>query len=237
MATDTSKGIITVFDEFNIDHIGTSGGDGIQWLVTLDNSGTLAPVASAELQAASVTGTANNNLNDFYYRDLSFRAQDGFMSWEMRLDLAGITNVAINVGFNDDVNDASDSLPVELSGTTFTSNAGTFVGFVFDTDATNDNWHVFMVDDNNDTSVPIACLNTGIAPVANIPQTFKIVVEDNGACNQTRTSFYIDGLEVYTMVSSIDRDILMSPGFGHENRACGATTVNLHYVEAKKSRP
>lgn len=237
MPTDTSKGVITVFDEFNIDHIGTSAGDGIQWLVSLDNSGTLAPVASAELQAASVTGTTNDNMNDFYYRDLSYRAQDGFMSWEVRLDLASIVDVAVNVGFNDDVNDASGTLPVELSGTTFTSNAGTYVGFVYDTDATNDNWHVFMVDDNNDTTVPIACLNTGIAPVANTPQTLKIVVDDNGACNQTRTAFYIDGLEVLTMVSSIDRDVLMTPGFAHETRACSAKTVNLHYVEAMKSRP
>ena len=237
MATDTTKGTIRLWEEFNHDNIGTSSGDGIQWIVSLDNSGTLAPVASAEMQAASVTGSTDDNMNDFYYPLLSLRARDGFMSMEMRLDMATIPLVAVNVGFNDDVNDGSNTLPVELNGTTFTSNAATFIGFVYDTDTNNDNWHAFMVDDCADTTVAIATLNTGVAPVANTAQTLKVVVYDQGACNQTRAEFYIDGNLEVTMESAIDRDALLTPGFAHETRACAAHTVNLHYVEVKKSRP
>lgn len=238
MATDTTKGTIRLWEEFDTDNINTSAADGVRWLVTLDNSGTLAPSPSAELQAASVTGAADNNMNELYYRDLSWRAQDGYMSMEIRLDMACATTLrAVNVGFNDDVLDASNSLPVELSGTTFTSNAGTFIGFVYDTDATNDKWHAFMVDDCNDTTVAIGTLNTGVGPTADTPQTLKVVVYDQGACNQTRAEFFIDGNLEVTMESAIDRDILLTPGFAHENRGCAATTVNLHYVEVKKSRP
>ena len=237
MATDTTKGTIRVWEEFDTDSIHTCVGNGVRWLVTLDNSGTLAPVANSGLVAASVTGGADNNMNEIWYKDLSFRAQDGFMSFEARIQPTSITLGAYNIGFNDDVLDASDTLPVELSGTTFTSNAATFIGFVYDPDATNDNWHVFMVCDDADTTVAIATLNTGIAPVACTSQTFKVMVYDQEACNQTRAEFYIDGDLVLEMPLAIDRDALLTPGFAHENRVGCADTVNLHYFEAKKARP
>ncbi len=235
MPSDGPRGLIRMMEEWDTDNIGCAG-NGVRWLITADNSGTLAVSDSSELQAASVTGTAVNNMNEIGHR-LTWDAQAGYMSVEMRVDLATITNTAMNIGFNDEVAEGAATLPVELSGTTFTSNAVTFVGFVFDTDATNDNWHVFMVDDNADTAVPIACLNTGIAPVANTPQTFKVVVTDQGCGIQTRTSFWVDGLEVYNMVSSIDRDVLLTPYFASENRACGAITTNIHYIYTEKSRP
>lgn len=237
MATDTTKGTIRVMQEFDQDNIHTGSANGVSWHVTLDNSGTLAPVASAELQAASVTGGADNNMNELAYEYLSWRAQDGFMSAELRVDMTSITLAAVSFGFNDDVLEDSNTLPVELCGTTFTSNAGTFIGFIYDPDATNDNWHAFMVDDCNDTTMAIACLNTGVAPVADTANTLKVVVYDQGACNQTRAEFYIDGKLEVEMASAIDRDILMTPHFGHENRVGCAATANLHYIEVKKSRP
>ncbi len=238
MATDTTKGTIRVWEEFDTDTIHTCVGNGVRWLVTLDNSGTLAPVANAGLVAASVTGACDNDMNEIWYKDLSFRAQDGFMSFEARVEnVTAVTGRALNVGFNDDVLDASNTLPVELSGTTFTSNASTFIGFVYDVDATNDTWHAFMVDDCGDTTLAIATLNTGIAPVACTSQTLKVMVYDQEACNQTRADFFIDGELVVEMALAVDRDVLLTPGFAHENRAGCATTVNLHYLEAKKARP
>lgn len=224
-------------DEFSTCTIATSNSPGVNWLVTLDNSGTLAPVASAEHQAASVTGGADNNMNDMYFPLLSWRAQDGFMSMEIRLDLTSLTLGAVWVGFNDDVNDASDTLPVELSGTTFTRQADTSIGFIYDPDATNDTWHAFMACDAANTTDPIACLNTGVAPVADTANTLKVVVYDQQACNQTRAEFWVDGLITHTMVRAIDRDALLTPGFAHENRVGCADTVNIHYIEVKKSRP
>jgi len=236
MATDTTKGFIRMHEEWEHDNINTSAANGVRWLITADNSGTFAVSDSAELQAASVTGAADNNMNEIAHR-LVWRAQDGMMSMEARVDLTDITTTAVNIGFNHAVGAACNTLPVELSGTTFTSNASTFVGFVFDTDATNDNWHAFMVDDCADTTVAIACLNTGIAPVNNEPQTFKVVVYDQQACNQTRADFLIDGVIQLTMTSAIDRDVLLTPHIASENRACSARTMNVHYVTTVKTRP
>ncbi len=236
MATDTTKGTIRFMEEWLTDNIHTGAANGVTWIVTTDGGTAFAVNDSAELQAQSVTGTCDNDMNEIGHR-LVWRAQDGSMSMEARLDLAAITAQAVTIGFNDDVSECSDTLPVELSGTTFTSNAGTFIGFVFDIDATNDNWHVFMVDDDADTNVAIACLNTGIAPVADTPQTFKVTVYDQEACNQTRADFWIDGVLVYEMASAIDRDVLLTPHIAHETRAGCGQTMNVHYIETKKSRP
>ena len=236
MATDTTKGFIRMREEWDHDNIHTGAANGVRWLITADNSGTFAVSDSAELQAASVTGTSNDNYNELGHR-LTWRAQDGMMSMEARVDTTAITTVGFTVGFNDDVLEDSNLQPVSLSGTTFTSNASTFIGFVYCTDATNNNWHVFMVCDDADTTVAIACLNTGVAPVANTPQTLKVVVYDQQACNQTRAEFYIDGTIQLTMTSAIDRDALLTPHIGHTTRSCGASTLNVHYIDTMKTRP
>ena len=234
MATDTTKGFILMHEEWLHDNINSSAANGVRWLTTTDSGTAFGVNDSAELQAQGVTGSANDNYNEIAHR-LTWRAQDGMMSMEARVDLTDITAVGTFIGFSDNV--AENQLPVALSGTTFTAQANTALGFVFCTDATNDNWHVTMVDDTNLTTVPIASLNTGVAPVNNTPQTFKVVVYDQEVCNQTRSEFWIDGELQLTMASSIDRDALLTPYIGHVTRSCNTRTMNIHYITTKQTRP
>jgi len=233
MAVDTTRGFITLMEEFDTDHIGCAG-NAVRWVTVLDNSGTFAVSDSPELQAASVTGSCNDNYNSIGHR-LTWSAQAGMMSMEARVDLERITTVGMWVGLTSNMTEATQ--PVTLSGTTFTSTATTAIGFVYCTDATNDNWHAFMVDDCNDTSVPIATLNTGVAPVADTPQTLKVVVYDQQCGNQTRAEFYIDGNLEVTMDSAVDRDVLLGPLIGHTVRDGCPATANVHYIETIKTRP
>ena len=189
MPTDTSKGYVVFFDEFLGDLLDDA------WGSSVDNCATaIIPTPDTAVTDGFVrllTHCADNNMAEIGH-SLSWRAQDGMMSMEVRVAMSAITTTSMSIGFNDDQLEASNTLPVELCGTTFTSNAATFVGFVFDTDATNDNWHAFAVDDCTDTTTAIACLNTGKAPVAATYQTLKVVVHDRGACNMAYAEFFID---------------------------------------------
>ena len=234
MPTDTSKGYVVFFDDFLGDLIDDAYG------TTADGSATVAiPTPDTAVVDGFVRLTTHNSDNNMaeIAHSLSYRAQDGIMSFEARVKMSAITTTAMSIGFNDDQLEASNTLPVELSGTTFTSNAATFVGFVFDTDATNDNWHAFAVDDCTDTTTPIACLNTGVAPVADTYQTLKVVVHDRGACYMAYAEFFINCELQASIENAIDRDATLVPHIAAEARAaCASRNHDVDYIEVMKSR-
>lgn len=233
MAQDSPKGYHVEFYDF--------GGDTIpDELATSSDTGTISNGVTGgdSILRIDNSNDGDNEMCEVDFGALYYRVQEGHMYMEARVKLERVV-CAVNVGFNDDSLEASNTLPAELAGTTWTSNASTWIGFVFDSDATNANWHVFWVDDDNDTSVGIAALNTGIAVVAGRWYTIRIDLWDQGSGYQARAHFHItDGTNTWDYESSatIDRDATQVPHLACENRTNTGAYLDIDYVEAGKSR-
>jgi hypothetical protein len=240
MAIDTSRGMDVYFEDFHGDLIPDE-------LATSSDSGTVTTnvgLSGGQAGAASILrlDNSNNGDNEMAEVDLGallYRVQDGRMYMEARVSIER-TTAAATVGFNDDTLEGSNTLPAELSTTTFTSNAGTWIGFLFDSDATTDNWHVFWVDDDNDSTVAIATLQTDIAVASDTWYTLKVDLQDAGSGNQAICNFSVDDENgnswEYRATSTIDRDVAMVPHIAVENRTTTGAFIDIDYIEAGKSR-
>tara|TARA_R110000787_G_scaffold37412_4_gene95032 strand:+ start:4714 stop:5433 length:720 start_codon:yes stop_codon:yes gene_type:complete len=236
MSTQVSeKGAVYLYDDFVMPADAVINPQ--SWTSDVDTGGAAFVAPSAAVRGGTVTGTTDTTDNDLVQMGgpLLFEAQGGATIFEARVEVDVITTVALNVGLNDIALEGS-SLPVELATLSFTSNSSTFVGFVFDVDATNDNWHIFSVDGDADTNVAIATLNTGIAPVAGEMQTFRIEVTDQGSGKLARAVFYINGKDVGTIELAVARDTLLAPYVGHENRGAAAHVTSVDYIECESAR-
>ena len=240
------------------DNISTGVADGILWLNSSDGGDTaFAIVADAQgpiVQGA--TDTDDNDMVEIGYHLLAWSVQHGKLCMEtrMKVSVGAVASVALNIGFNDDVLEDSNTLPVELSGTTFTSNSATWIGVLFDPDITDPNEFVaFWVDDDADTTTAIADLRmTSVAPVLN--QWFGVEIElsanppatvaegeagtAGGAVVATITviqeSTGIRATKRFT--TSIDRNALLTPHIAFENRDAVAHTVEIDYIYVYQSR-
>jgi hypothetical protein len=163
---------------------------------------------------------------------------------EVRLQADIVTTLAINVGFNDDELEASNTLPVELSTVTFTSNAATFVGVVYDVDATNDDFHAFWVDDDNDSSELIADLRfNGVAPIAGTYGLYRVdLARKNSATGPVIANMHIipdDGIgRLFSkrFESTVDADAALTPYIGFENRDALAHQFDVDYIWVSQNR-
>ena len=239
-----STKVMEILEEFDADNIATSAADGIRWLVSSDSGDTaFGPGANlGGITARATISASDNRYCEIGHGLLAWRVQDGYLNMEARCQLDVITNVACSIGFNDDILEDSNTLPVELSGTAFTSNSGTFVGLVFDTDATNDDFHLFWVDADSDNSEPIADLRfSNIAPIAGEWFVINVSLTDRGSGLGARATVHIDtegGLTAEkSFNTSIARGTLLTPHIGVENRStAGVHIMDIDYIYVSKSR-
>lgn len=227
MANMGPTGIIRYEETFANDNINTSQANGIGWLTLVDATGTdfvRAVAAGKGLHCLGVNSANDDALVEFCGDTLMFAAQEGHCAVEILVQFSTVATMAFNFGFNDDSLDASNTLPCELNGTTWTSNAATFVGFVYDTDATNDNLHCFWVDGDSDTTTAVADLRmVGMAPTAAKWLYLRVELQDRGSGNGARATFLaVDhtGKSVEKVFdTSITRSTPLCFYFGQEERA------------------
>lgn len=243
MSNIGSVGRVRHVEDFHTDNIGTSAGDGLGWLNTSDTNDTAfarAVAAARGLHVSGITAATDNNLLEFNSDNLRFYAQEGQSAIEILVEFSDITNMAFNFGFNDDVGEASNSLPVELDTTTFTANAGTYVGFVFDTDATNDDMHVIWVNGGTlQTSDSTASVSgktlrlRGIAPTASQWFWMRVEMQDRGSGNGARCTLmctdHLGRSASRTYDTTITRSTALCYYFGMENRSASSHTVYIKY--------
>ena len=112
------------------------------------------------------------------------QADSGGLVFETRLHInTAITNVSVFCGLTD-VTTLEE--PFTNAADVITSNATDACGFLYDTDATTDEWWMCAVDSDTDDSGNAA---TGTAPVADTYQVFRVEVSSNG----NSIAYYIDG--------------------------------------------
>jgi len=232
--------MIKHIDDPGITVLSDTAGTGITW-ATSNDSGTSpvrAVAAGKGIHYAGATSASATSMTELCSNDLIFTGQEGHSSMEVLLQLDVVTNVAFNFGFNDDVNDTSNTLPVELSGTTWTSNAATFLGFAFDTDADNDELHCFWVDDDVDCAATSATLvngkslrMTGMAPTAAKWLYMKVEMQDRGSGNGVRATFLAvdhNGRSVEKVFNTtVDRDCPLCYYLGVECRGTAAKNIYI----------
>ncbi len=217
---------------------------GIAWVGSGDAGDTVftrTVTAGYGIHMVGTTAATNNNMLEFNSPSLLFTGQMGHNEIEIIVAFSSLADIAFNFGFNDEVTDSGNTLPVELSTTTWTTGADTFVGFVYDTNADNDDLHVMWTDDGSDTSTAIANLRcTGMVPTASKWFYMKVAIDDlgssNGAVRATFTACDHTGKTVEKIFNTtVDRDCPLCYYFGVENRTTTAKTTYIKMAGYKQS--
>lgn len=242
-----SRGYKEVFEDWTgATNIGTAATTaGVTWLNSSDAGNTafvITDLAPGPV-ARAITDTTDDDMCEIAHRATSWSVQNGELLMETRVRSTSIGDVAFTVGFNDDPLEDSNTLPVELATATFTSNASTFVGIVYDIDATNDDAHAFWVDDDGDTSTAIGSLRfSGVAPVTSQWFGVRIVLTDTGSTGsgvRAEISVCEESSGRYAQKvfqTNVDRDALLVPHIAFENRAAVAHTFDVDYIYVRMSR-
>lgn len=242
-----SKAYKEVYEDWTgAENIATSVADGVRWLTTADPGGTVGIiVADAEGPLAEVAlDSTDDDMGELAFHQVTFSAQNGQLMGEARVKISvgTIASLGLNIGFNDDALEDSNTLPAELSTTTFTSNAGTFIGVVYDIDATNDDFHCFWVDDDSDSGEAIADLRmTGLAPVLDEWFGVRIVLTDRGSGKGVLAEITVceesTGKTVQKRYNTnVDRDALLTFGIWMENRATVAHSFQVDHIHIMQSK-
>lgn len=242
MSNASSIGVMEHCEWFLTDNISTAAADGIGWLVSSDSGDTAfarAANAARGHHLAGALAATDNNLIELAFDNIAFYGQTGFSAIEVLFQLDVITDIAFNIGFNDDQLEDSNTLPIELSTTTFTRNANDFIGLVFDVDATNDDVHCQWADDSALSTEAIANLRmNGCSLVASKWIRARVELEDRGSGNGIRATFHVsyDGKNFEKVFNTnLDRDVALTPYIGFENRAGTAHNVYVKYVRLCQS--
>lgn len=127
---------------------------------------------------------------------------------------SAITNVSVFFGLTD--NTALEE-PFSNSADTITSNATDGAGFLYDTDATTDQWWGVAVDSDTDDTGNAAL---GIAPTADTWQILRMELSSDGAT----VTFFIDGTQYLqlTGAAGCGPDVVLYPTI----TACSTTTTS-----------
>uniref|UniRef100_A0A6H1ZUP2 Uncharacterized protein n=1 Tax=viral metagenome TaxID=1070528 RepID=A0A6H1ZUP2_9ZZZZ len=95
---------------------------------------------------------------------------------EARFRIDDVDKTAINIGFSDATGEAADTIAMMYSGSTLTSTASNFAGFLHDAAATTKNLYAVSVNANTDGSV----INSGSTPTDAKVYTVRVELRDNG---------------------------------------------------------
>lgn len=159
---------------------------------------------------------------------LQWQAANGDLCFQTRVKLSAITVCYVFLGFTDLV---TLEAPIESAGSanTLTSNATDAVGFMFDTRMTDDNWWLVGVANNTDATHQ----DTGVAPVADDYETFRIEVNASGAA-----TFFRNGLQVGTaMTGAVTAATDLTPTIAVSKTATAASmTLDVDYIHVSMSR-
>ena len=210
---------------------GTRTAGWLQNIDTGDKAWARAFSAGRGIHLAGSLAATDNNMVEFCSDQLMFYGSTGFNAVDVMVQFDVATDIAFNFGFHDEVTEVSDTLPVELSTATFYSSASTFLGFVFDIDATNDELHCFWTDDDVDTVSTLPDLRMrGFTLKANKWLYMRVEMEDRGSGTGVRATFHAeqDGKTMEkTFNTTVDNDAALSWYFAAENRSAIAHNVYL----------
>lgn len=163
-------------------------------------------------------------------RALMWKAANGNLNLEARVKLSAITTCYAFVGFTDTVAAALEAPIVSAaSGNTLTTNATDAVGFMFDTNMTDDNWWLTGVANNVDATAQ----NSGYAPVAGAWVVLRVELDTSG-----NATFYRNGLQVGTrMANAVTPTVPLTAVMTVSKLSVAASmTMDIDYIQVAMNR-
>lgn len=223
MATDTSFGKVRLFDDFNRPVINTN-----QWVAASTNSATAFAINAQTngVLRGTVTNNASNDLS-VVYASLNYQADDGGpLIFEARCAIITSVSQLIFIGLSDE---ATSERPIDYNGGTLTTTATDAVGFYYAGGVASTTWRYGGVKNGTDSAQ--AAVASKYNPVAGTFQTFKIVVNPDGAA-----SFYINGdLIAENVASCVTASTSLMPYFSITDDGA-AGSLDIDYCFAEKGR-
>ena len=175
------------------------------------------------------TTAASDNDNSQIVVNVPVNAAKGGLVFEASIAIGtSIEAKCVFVGLTDVT---TLEMPAEVATTTITTNASDLIGFVYDTDATTDQWYVVGCKNNTDAT---GSAITGVAPVANTYAIFRIEVAASGAS----ANFYINGVLVgATTANTVTATTSLYPAINIESRdAVGVSNLKSDYIYCGHTR-
>jgi hypothetical protein len=196
-----SPGTVVFFDDFQGDVVAdqwnyTEGTD------TINADGAIVEGVNGVFrltggQSAGTVAADGAQLNSA----LGWKANQGNLVFEVRFKLPVITTISAYIGFT---NTKALQGPVSLTGTAYTTNAADAVGVLFDTAATTDTWRLVGVANDVDA----AHVDTGLVPVADTYETWRIEVDTAG-----KATFFRNGAQIGSLSGAVTPTVALTPVF------------------------
>ena len=157
---------------------------------------------------------------------LQWTPSNGGLQIEFRVRASAIANLCWFIGLTDQI--SALEIPFTLSGETLAAAADDSVGVLFDTDATVDNWWMVGVA----ATVLATKQNSGVAPVANTWETWRIEVSSSGVA-----TFYRNGAAIGTaMAGATAPGTKLTPVMAAFSRAAASVSVDMDYIDVNERR-
>lgn len=213
---------VIMFDDF----LGKALDSTNDWTLNGVNAGTAAINVATGGILRFTTGNADDDDVELA-SDLIWKASKA-CCLEVRIANNDVDMVAFNVGFSDDQEATADKLQMTLSGTTLTTNAADFVGFLYDPDANTDTIRCVAVKNAVDRSV----IDTAKALTDGEYVVLRIEVDALG-----NADFYVNGIHKGRLALCITPTDALCIYIGVINHGEGAVnTVDVDYVKAWQNR-
>lgn len=167
--------------------------------------------------------------------NLNFKAQGSGgatatnnLEFNTRVQLSAITNVALFVGFTNEVGTLQMPINGAGGGNGFTANANDAVGFLFDTTMTSAHWWAIGAK----AGVATAGQDSGMAPAAAAYDTLAVSVDQLG-----NAVFFLNKQQVGVIAAnSITPTVGLTPVIAAFSRAAASRNVTLDRIVASMNR-
>jgi hypothetical protein len=178
------------------------------------------------MKSSDASGANSANATMLTFDQLNWKANQGGNVFEARLQVDVITNCYIFMGYTDTISTTVEC-PIGLTTVTPNSDADDAAGFMFDTSATNDFWHLGGVK----ATVDAAVINSNIAPVAATYQTLRVELDTSGG-----VTGYINGVLVGSIASALTATVGLTPALVISNRTATQKILTVDYIAANQNR-
>jgi hypothetical protein len=199
-----------------------SDAEAVDFTVTAGTSGRVIGTIGDTTASMAVSGVQLDS-------GLSWKANQGDLVFETRLQISHITLISVFFGLTDQVGALEMPIQSAASANTLTTNATDAVGFMFDTSMTDDQIWLVGVANNVDATHQ----NSGVAPVAATDIVLRVELSAAGVA-----TFYINGVAVGTaMTAAVTPTVALTPVLAGFNRDTGTPkTINADYVYVSANR-
>lgn len=186
--------------------------------------GTTAPaiVANTHGGVCGITpATADTNTSTLAYSSTLVRADAGPLIFDAKIEIqTAVTSTRLFVGLTDST---GDEMPISIDATTWDTIATDAVGWVYDTEATTDEWQIAGVANNTDAMTGEQA--SGFTPVAGTAEWMRIIVDTDGTAY-----FYRNGVPFRKLENAVTPTVLLTPAVVGERVDATNRVTHVDYL-------